>query len=297
MSNPNQETIPARSGASDTLPGLRLRQAREQAGLTVAEAANQLRLRSHLLDAIEREDLAALGAPVFARGYIDSYVRLLGLPRELVDELLPPPQSEPIRLLPSQSVTPQSRKRLWFDQLARRFVYVALTASIVIPVFLLATCEPLPDPDSLLAPLEFQSDESMDRAAIFTPDDTVGPPAAEHAVMASFTPFYSNMRASQPAPATKAIQPPPPQGLVLELTGDSWIEVTGSDGTRLMHDLLRAGSAPSFDPEQVERVLIGNAAAVKVLLDGETMDISAYRRANVARFAVSSTGLTAPQSE
>lgn len=80
MSNPNQETIPARSGASDTLPGLRLRQAREQAGLTVAEAANQLRLRSHLLDAIEREDLAALGAPVFARGYIDSYVRLLGLP-------------------------------------------------------------------------------------------------------------------------------------------------------------------------------------------------------------------------
>lgn len=301
MSDQNHEPILAPDGTADTPPGLRLRQARQDAGLSTAEVAARLRLRVALVEAIEREDLAALGAPVFARGYVDGYARLLGLPATLVDELLP--RAQPA-YVPSalQDNARLPRSRVLMDRFARRFVYVALTASIVIPVVLLATREPLPDPATLLTPLEVPTDAAA-RAPAGMPtdtsaqDETTHPPAAgEQAVMASFTPFYAAGRsAPTPPPAVSAAAADQAvQGLVLDLSGDSWIEVVGTDGSRLVHDLLHAGARQAFDPSRVAQVLIGNAAGVKVSLDGEEVDIAPFQRANVARFAVSSDGLVVP---
>lgn len=278
----------------DVPPGLRLRQAREKAGWTTAQVAERLKLRTALVEAIEREDLAALGAPVFARGYIGSYASLVGLPADLVDQLLPRAQTP---IAAPQLHTGSSRVshgRYMLDRYARRFVYVALTASIVVPVVLLATRDNLPNPSALLTPLdaplsETASVDGVDASGERRRVELVGPPApTEHAVMASLTPFYSQPRSTVPAP--EAVEPVVASGLLLEVTGDSWVEVIGRDGTRLAHDLMRAGDQRQFDPTQVARVLLGNAGAVKVRLNGEDVNTEPFRRANVARFTVSSDG-------
>ena len=80
MSSHVQDAAPTPDHSVDNTPGARLRQAREAAGLSVAEAAEQLRLRTALVDAMERGDLAALGAPIFARGYLGSSARRVDLP-------------------------------------------------------------------------------------------------------------------------------------------------------------------------------------------------------------------------
>lgn len=302
MSNPNHPATPHAVEPNDISPGLRLRRAREAAGLSTAEIATRLRLRGGLVEAIEREDLAALGAAVFARGYIDSYANLVGLPKGLADELLPREQAVYVPP-PTQGITRHSRQRLWLDRLARRLVYVALTASIVIPVILLATREPLPDSEGLLAPLEIRPElaaQSVEGApaAVVPLREEVGPHQPEQAVLASFTPYYLSNRVPPAAPVSPAPIPASPiAGLVLELDGESWIEVVDADGTRLVHDLLRAGTRRSFEAGTVDRVLIGNAAAVKVHLDGELIDIAPFQRANVARFAVSSAGLVSTSGE
>ena len=280
----------------DVPPGLRLRQAREAAGWTIAQVAERLKLRTALVEAIEREDLAALGAPVFARGYIGSYANLVGLPADLVDQILPRAQvavaAPPLHTSPSR----MSHGRYMLDRYARRFVYVALTASIVVPVVLVATRDDLPDPSALLTPLdaplgETASANGVDASGERRRIELVGPPApTEHAVMASLTPFYSQPRAAA-TPAPEAVIA---NGLMLEVSGDSWVEVIGHDGTRLAHDLMRAGDQREFDPSQVARVLLGNAGAVKVRLNGEEVDTEPFRRANVARFTVSSDGSLAP---
>ena len=59
--------------------GPRLRAAREAQGLSVEEAAGRLRLMHRQIDAMEREDFESLGQPVFARGFVRNYARLLGL--------------------------------------------------------------------------------------------------------------------------------------------------------------------------------------------------------------------------
>ncbi|HET9048736.1 MAG TPA: RodZ domain-containing protein [Chiayiivirga sp.] len=294
MSQDSTSTTPS---AAQTSPGLRLRYARTAMGWSCAEVAARLRLRTPLIEAMEREDLTALGAPVFARGYLDSYARLLALPTSLVDELLPAEQAVYVPPL-EQTGTRPPRSRQWLDQFARRFVYVALTASIVIPVVLLATREPLPDPASLLTPLDMPV-SSTARGSASSPDlieampETVGPPAPmEQAVMASFTPFYGPSRTQPvtvaPAPANQA------DTLVLKLSGDSWVEVTGKDGSRLAHELGRAGGELRFDASHVAHVLLGNASVVQVRLNGQEMNIGSFQRANVARFAVSSDGLVVP---
>lgn len=61
----------------DTLKG-----AREAKGWTVQDAANKLRLMVRQVEAMETEDYGALGQPVFARGFVRNYAKLLGIDPE-----------------------------------------------------------------------------------------------------------------------------------------------------------------------------------------------------------------------
>ena len=81
--------------------GERLRKAREAAGLDVAEVARRLKMPVRVVQSLENEDWEGLDAPVFVRGQLRSYARLLGLE---IDEALPAASSalpiEPARLEP-----------------------------------------------------------------------------------------------------------------------------------------------------------------------------------------------------
>lgn len=299
MSSYVQDAAPSPDYSSSAAPGLRFQQAREAAALSVTEAAERLKLRTALVEAIERGDLEALGAPIFARGYLASYARMLELPASIVDELYP--REEVVAAAPLRSSNRISHGRFLLDRYARRLVYVALTASIVVPVILVATSDHLPDPATLLAPLDDSlaledqnAPGSLDgRNQWARRSDDMGPPAPmEQPVLASLAPFYSSARSIPPTAPEPAAQPA--DGLVLTVSGESWVEVVGHDGERLVHELMRTGDRHQLATTRVARVLLGNAAAVSVHLDGHEVDTSAYRRANVARFAVSSDGSLVP---
>ena len=59
--------------------GTRLRTAREKKGLTLLQAAERMHVDARILESLEAENFAALGAPVYARGHLRHYA-------ELVDE-------------------------------------------------------------------------------------------------------------------------------------------------------------------------------------------------------------------
>ncbi|MCL5428784.1 MAG: DUF4115 domain-containing protein [Chloroflexi bacterium] len=73
--------------------GQKLRQARQQRGLEVAEAAKATRIRSHYLRALEEGDFGELPSPAQVRGFLRTYAKYLGLDvQELFDWLNPPKQ-------------------------------------------------------------------------------------------------------------------------------------------------------------------------------------------------------------
>lgn len=77
--------------------GARLRSARERSRLTILQAAERLHVDPDVLEALEAEDFAALGAPVYVKGHLRHYADLVGESPEALYDLysqgtrVPPP--------------------------------------------------------------------------------------------------------------------------------------------------------------------------------------------------------------
>jgi len=109
-------STPARDGEPASI-GRRLASAREARNLTIAQVADNLHLDDRVVEALERDDRAALPSPIFVKGYLRGYAGMVGLPAdELVSEYTdlagePPPltvvrikQKVPFFQLPSTRV-------------------------------------------------------------------------------------------------------------------------------------------------------------------------------------------------
>jgi cytoskeletal protein RodZ len=88
----------------------RLRAAREQAGLSLEAIAERTKIRVSTLRAIERGDLSGLPGPFYARAFVRTYARELGLPAdELERELAPAPEPLPTPIVSVQHLSPVHR--------------------------------------------------------------------------------------------------------------------------------------------------------------------------------------------
>ena len=248
--------------------GRRLREAREAAGLSLSDVGERLKMPVRVVESLEREDWSRLGAPVFVRGQLRSYSRLLGLTTEPIVAASGVAPVAPAELQPRTYTPPMQR---FAEQASRRFVYVVLTAAIVVPVWL-ATRPHLAQVTAQTASLDVSVPQSAHPTA-----------EAAQPMVASLTP----LPAPQPASAT----------LVLKLNAQSWVQVAGTDGRVLESGMLDAGQRREYRADQVAHVVIGNASAAEVSWNGEVQDLEAFRRANVARFTVSSDGRLQPAAE
>ena len=68
---------PARAGA--TGPGEQLQAARIKKGLSVEDVANRMHLSSSILEALEENNFDEITAPIFVKGYLRAYARIVSL--------------------------------------------------------------------------------------------------------------------------------------------------------------------------------------------------------------------------
>src|SRR3546814_17031778 len=87
--------------------------------------------QSRLIEALEAEEWDRIGAPVFVRGQLRSYSRLLGLPVQPVQMASGVAPIEPTPLV-SRTHTPRMQRIA--DQVGGRLVYIVITALIILPV-------------------------------------------------------------------------------------------------------------------------------------------------------------------
>jgi len=264
--------------SNDTAPemgascGVRLKQAREQAGLSQEEVAASLKIPLRVIRQLESGDPSQLGAPVFVRGQLRSYARLLGI--DLEDQLR---QNTVVAVAPSELVshTYTPRYRHVFEQVTRRAIYIVLTAAIAVPVWL-ATRSP------------HQSTVQSLEVPVTPASQGESPATAPAPTGVQRTPLIASM-----APMPSAAQ----ADLSLTFTGDSWVQVIGNNGTTLEQGLLGAGQQRSYGAGEVSRVVLGNSTAVEVRQAGKTVDLTPFSRANVARFTLSSDGSLTPVAD
>jgi len=261
--------------------GERLRKAREAAGLSLEDVASQLKMPQRVVQSLETEDWDRLGAPVFVRGQLRSYSRLLGL---TISTTLATSGVAPIEPTPlvSHSYTPRVQRL--FEQGTRRIIYIVMTIAIAVPVWL--ATKPHLNNNASVQPLDAPAigGDTVGAVPLDPPMPAAQPAATAQApLVASFTPM---------SPRPSAVP-----ALSLRFSGDSWVQVIAPDGRTLEQGLLPAGQMRNYAAGEVGRVVLGNSTAVVVQQAGQPLDLTPFRRANVARFTVSSDGSLAPVAD
>lgn len=278
--------------------GSALAQAREAAGWTVEDVSHELKLSLATVVALEKEEFAAAGAPVYVRGFVRSYAKLMGFDEHAFDAALAAryAASESPTLTPSHGTR---RSVNWGERYSWAFSYLVGTALVLTLIWTIigfdsdsqrqiaavpppaAPVQPGPASsaastertDGLLAAgMEAASDRSEltdDSARLI---DTPTPPAP---VMASMAPFST--AAAAPDPDSRS--------LALDLAGTSWVEVYDRHSQRVAFGTLPPG-LHQFVGEPPLLVLLGNATGATVRVGGQRVDFGPFLRANVARFRV-----------
>ncbi len=147
---------------SETI-GERLKRAREEKRLTIAQVVEQTRIRSHYLEALERDDLSASPSTAQARGFLRIYSDFLGLksdampasvqPSERTLAYQPSASSSDVQVAPVQEAVsePEPAKPNLLDNLRDRFTRRGDSTPIapqaeVAPVEANPTPNPEPEP-------------------------------------------------------------------------------------------------------------------------------------------------------
>jgi cytoskeleton protein RodZ len=266
--------------------GERLRAGRERAGLSIAAAAEKLHLDPKVIESLEADRFAELGASVYVRGHLRRYADFVGEPgAELVslyttrDERPPPPDL---------TQAPHPDHRVDARRLVTPIVGLACAAVLLLAIWwVLAGSRsgtgPTAAPGAPAVPVD-QVTVSPAASEPVVAAPAAGPPAAAPAA-----PVVAGATDAQPG--REEVTPPRETRLKLDLTTDSWVEVYDSRGDRLFYDVASAGSVQSVSGRGPLRVVLGNAAGVSVEVDGQPRQIpESAIDGEGARFVINRSG-------
>lgn len=321
------ETESATAAAPGRAPGEILQQAREGKNLSVAAIATQLNLDLRTVEALERGEHDRLPAPIFVRGYLRGYARLVGVPE---DEVLSAyrahaPQPEPAPRPIGGGSPPPRRPALRVPLIPWRGLFMAaLLIAVAALVFVYgprlvaplltgsdapsdeaaAPSLPLPAPVDEAAPAN--GEEPLPASGVSgalelplpapQPVPAEAPPPPEHPEPEPEFPAAEDFAPAAPAAEPEAMAAPEPVAapvpsadavrLEFRFLDDSWVEVRGADRARLLFGLMRKGDVRSVSGKAPVSVLLGNAQAVELQVDGARFDPAPHTRNNVARFQI-----------
>jgi cytoskeleton protein RodZ len=301
--------VEAANGSSG--PGARLRQAREAQGLQLEEVANELRVGAAALVALEENRFAALGAAVFARGYLKQYGSRLGLDvRELIALYEKAGEQPEVELAPTKGIHLRDERQisLWVvAALALVFIGGGLSywwwrqAEIdSTPV----AADASRDADAPAPGASGAGEAVADPAAPARepePELELAAEAVPEAEPATLLPDESPAAVVETAPQAApspadptverqlagAVEPAAVEdGPVLEVifVEDCWTEIIDEDGGRLFYNLGRAGTRARLPADRNLNIYFGNASGVELRIDGEAVPVPGAARRDVVRF-------------
>jgi cytoskeleton protein RodZ len=254
--------------------GARLRAAREKRGLTILQAAEKLHVDAWTLEALEAEDFAALGAPVYVRGHLRRYAEAVG---ESAAELQERYSSGTQAARPDLTRIPHGEPRERASPLMPLALLVVVGFAIGGAVWWVRT---LPKAQPVTAQWSAPAAAPVPEAQTTAASDV--PPAG--AAEGSAPP------AALPAGGAAAVSTPHAQ-LGVRFSGQSWVEITDADGRRLLQGLIEAGNARALAGTPPLHVVLGNAPAVALELNGHPVTLDGLvHRDGSARLMIDGTG-------
>ncbi|MGY6587229.1 MAG: helix-turn-helix domain-containing protein [Wenzhouxiangella sp.] len=289
--------------------GQQLATARLDQGLERDQVARSLHLTTSVVASIESGRIDHV-APIYRRGYISNYARLLGLdPAPLLTLLSqePPPDLK--------EVLPVDRRASRLDRHFKRASYALATAVVVIPLvfFYVDTGSRILDQDygqpamtDISEAGETQRVDTLTRLSRAIggdyPAETTDTDLRRRTSASALPvrPLADSRLDETPASVTTpaeevvtSLEPEPidpRRQLMLRLNDDSWVEVYDANDRRLEFDLLRAGAERSYLAEPPFRLLLGRANAVELSVDDQLVVFDGQNRSGLVQLRLDEDG-------
>jgi cytoskeletal protein RodZ len=238
--------------------GQALRDAREDLGVSLAEAERETRINRRYLEALENEDATAMPPAVYTRGFIRTYCQYLGLnPDSMLDVYGPQRAIDDrvqIRPIPAEINAPRS------IPVRPAVVLAALIAASLLVVYLWGQYTSFQESVGQIDSAPTSRAPTAPALVARTPSPSPGPGL----------PTLS-LAGPSPSPAPASAPAVPDHGLIVDakVVEKTWMEVW-VDGQSVMADTVQAGYARTFTGETQVRMRVGNAAGVQVVVNGQT---------------------------
>lgn len=240
--------------------GDRLRRAREERGLSLAEIQNSTKIRLRYLEALEHGEFEVIPGEVYVRGFLQNFAGAVGLDaRELLEEYdrgrdgsqaEPMPAQTPVQVPVQAPVTMPPYEPDQYQAGGRRsfpawgkpaLLCMAIALGVGLTIWVLSAV---------------RTTEQNARSTSPAKNETRSAAAAEP-------------RTVEPRPAAKPV-PGDEVLVVLRFTGRCWLQVR-LDGRLVFSDIVSPGTLQTWRAKDLVAVDFGNAGGVSVEVNGETL--------------------------
>lgn len=275
--------------------GQRLKAERERRGLSSQKAADELRLDSWVIDALEAEDYERVGPAVYAKGHLKRYAAYLGLSSP---EIMAGYDSR--MRAPEAPATQPANVRLRTDTPAvSNLAWQPIVAWSAAALLVLGVLWWKPWHQRGAAPVAEKSAAASSSAA--TPRSAAESPASEGtsaappvaAAAPNVTPGAApSIASAAAAPESDAGAGTGRARLRLSFSADSWVDVHDAAGRRAFAGKGRANSVRTIAGMAPMRVYLGFASGVQLEINNRAVAIGPqFVAGDVARFEAGADGV------
>lgn len=307
-------------------PGERLRAARLSKGIDLAKIASELHLTSSVVEALEADNFEEVGARVFVRGYLRNYARFVDLPVESVlrqfDEKWPDDTAQHAMIKhasprlpadggPSRGLAGAVTWLLLITVIALFLMWWRGYLDNIVPVSVsemgTASQETAADGLSLTggvdadAGVPLQDDPAIADGSLRLPDPSPEVPldstAAEPiggsndeagSLALPANPTETETAAMDGSVPAEGAAPVAPAALEVVMTFNApcWVDVRDNERQFKLFGEMPTGTRKVLGGTPPYKMVIGNARAVTISVNGVPVDLAPYAKGNVARFTL-----------
>lgn len=274
-------------------PGAALSAARTAQNLSLTDVARQLKLSVNQVAALEAGEFERLPGPVFVRGFVRNYARLLKLDPERILDLIVPDASE----REMRNEMPASRDIPFPPERARRWPGLVLLLLLAIAMLagyefywgeqtrVVTTTKPAAPQASPVAPA---AQTARDVVPATMPDAQAPTPAHLEAVAPAVQPAQDTRQSAEAVSQAPPVAPPAGDNeLRFTFDKESWVQIRESGGKVIFTRLNPAGSEQRVSGKPPFRLVIGNAHGVRLTYNERPVDLEPHIvRDDVARFTL-----------
>ena len=285
----NIESEETKKTKRKSVAGKRLAKARHEKEIPLEDIAEELLVSADVLSNLEKNIFDKVGPPVFVRGYLSQYAKIVDVPQ---DEIL-----QEYSLIHHSQETPQitdEKERIFSDSQyiePKKVIFILLLLLFFWVVWwIMQPSDKIESSNTidLLDSSNVKEDINDDFPNQNLPEDPAVEDISQSVVEdSSQESEYSNLLFNVEIDMTEEEESPLELNLSMNFIRECWTEVYDDLGNCLYYDLVSAGEIITLSGIAPLEILFGANESVEIFINGRNYSVpDIYVRANIARFRI-----------